>query len=118
MCFFVCVKKWDNVSILAAILTSGPVSSPLLLQPQCGYPLLVIDYSKDNYEGNDNEVDDNNDDYDADDSDNEDDDDADVEHLCVGEAAHLPLLSLLLHLAHRLAPDDDDYVNDHYHSVI
>ena len=73
----------------------------------------MIDYSKDNYEGNDNEVDDNNDDYDADDSDNKDD--VDVEHLCVGEAAHLPLLSLLLHLAHRLAPDDDDYVNDHYH---
>ena len=78
----------------------------------------MIDYFKDNYEGNDNEVDDNNDDYDADDSDNEDDDDADVEHLCVGEAAHLPLLPLLLHLTHWLAPVDCHHDVDHHHHVV
>ena len=39
----------------------------------------------------------------------DDDDNDDDVHLCVGEAANLPLLFFLPHLAHRLAPVDCDH---------
>ena len=48
------------------------------------------------------------DDNNNDDNNNDDNNDDDV-HLCVGEAANLPLLFFLPHLAHRLAPVDCDH---------
>ena len=73
-----------------------------------------VDHEDNGDEVDDNDSDDGDVDVDVDVDDNDDDyNEDDVDHLFVGEAAHLPILAILHHVAHWLAPGHHWHVLDH-----